>query len=154
ARFAESDGFKSDKTRPSAWRYRDWVIDALNDDLPYDQFVRLQLAGDEVAPFDASAFIATGFNRNYPYEDNNKVPGLNRQLMLDDMTDTTSAVFLGLTMGCARCHDHKYDPISQKDYYKFQALFAASTPKDDFALADPFAQAMLETVDAEVRARV
>jgi hypothetical protein len=154
ARYAESDGFKSDKTRPSAWRYRDWVIQALNADMPYDEFVRLQLAGDEIAPFDPRAFIATGFNRNYPYEDNNKVPGLNRQLMLDDMTDTTSAVFLGLTMGCARCHDHKYDPISQKDYYRFQALFAASTPKDDFALADPMAQSMLATVDAEIRARV
>ncbi len=96
ARFAESDGFKSDKTRPNAWRYRDWVIKALNDDLPYDRFVQLQLAGDELAPFDPEAFIATGFNRNWPFEDNNKVPGLNHQLMLDDMTDTTASVFLGL----------------------------------------------------------
>ncbi len=154
ARFAESDGFKSDKTRPDAWRYRDWVIRALNEDLPYDQFVRLQLAGDEAAPYDPDSFVATGFNRNWPFEDNNKVPGLNRQLMLDDMTDTTSAVFLGLTIGCARCHDHKYDPISQKDYYRFQALFAASGPKDDFALASPFEQAMLATVAAERKARV
>ena len=135
ARFAESDGFKSDKTRPNAWRYRDWVVEALNADMPYDRFVALQLAGDEVAPGDPEAFVATGFNRNWPFEDNNKVPGLNRQLMLDDMTDTTASVFLGLTVGCARCHDHKYDPISQKDYYRFQALFAATAPKDDFPLA-------------------
>ena len=123
--YAESDGFKSDKTRPNAWRYRDWVIRALNADLPYDRFLTLQLAGDEVAPSDPDAFVATGFNRNWPFEDNNKVPGLNRQLMLDDMTDTTASVVLGMTLACARCHDHKFDPISQKDYYRFQALFAA-----------------------------
>ena len=103
--------------------------------MPYDRFVALQLAGDEVAPGDPEAFVATGFNRNWPFEDNNMVPGLNRQLMLDDMTDTTASVFLGLTVACARCHDHKYDPISQKDYYRFQALFAATEPKDDFPLA-------------------
>ncbi len=96
ARFAESDGFKSDKTRPNAWRYRDWVVKAINEDLPYDRFVALQLAGDEVAPGDPDAFVATGFNRNYPFEDNNMIAGLNHQLMLDDMTDTTAGVFLGL----------------------------------------------------------
>src|SRR5262249_47675105 len=96
----------------------------------------------------------TGFNRNWPYEDNNKVPGLNRQLMLEDMTDTTASVFLGLTVGCARCHDHKYDPISQKDYYRFQALFAASTPRDDVPLAPPFEQAFHASVEAEHAARL
>jgi hypothetical protein len=153
ARFAESDGFKSDKTRPNAWRYRDWVIRALNADLPYDRFVRLQLAGDEVAPGDAEAFLATGFNRHWPFEDNNKVPGLNRQLMLEDVTDTTSSVFLGMTLACARCHDHKYDPISQKDYYRFQALFAAVAPKDDRPLATPEEQAVQASVEAEHQAR-
>jgi hypothetical protein len=130
------------------------VINALNADMPYDRFVRLQIAGDELAPFEPAAFVATGFNRNWPFEDNNKVPGLSRQLMLDDMTDTTGAVFLGLTLGCARCHDHKYDPISQKDYYRIQALFAASTPKDDFALATPFEQTVRAVVEAEQQARV
>lgn len=154
ARYAESDGFKSDKTRPNAWRYRDWVIKALNDDMPFDRFVTLQLAGDEVAPFDPQAFIATGFNRNWPFEDNNKVPGLNRQLMLEDMTDTTASVFLGLTVACARCHDHKYDAISQKDYYRFQALFAASEPRDDFALVPPFEQSLQASVEVERKARV
>jgi len=154
ARYAESDGFKSDKTRPHAWRYRDWVIRAFNSDMPYDRFLTLQLAGDEVAPLDPDAFVATGFNRNWPFEDNNKVPGLNRQLMLEDVTDTTASVFLGLTVACARCHDHKYDPISQKDYYRFQALFAASEPKDDAPLTSPFEQAFHASVQAEHRARM
>ncbi|HEV3165070.1 MAG TPA: DUF1549 and DUF1553 domain-containing protein [Isosphaeraceae bacterium] len=154
ARYAESDGFKSDKTRPDAWRYRDWVIQALNQDMPYDRFVRLQLAGDETEPGDAQAFLATAFNRHWPFEDNNKVVGLNRQLMLEDMTDTTSAVFLGLTIGCARCHDHKYDPISQKDYYRFQALFAATTPRDDYPLGSAEEEAIEAAVAAEHKARL
>ena len=154
ARYAESDGFKSDKTRPNAWRYRDWVVRALNQDMPYDRFVTLQLAGDEVSPGDEDAFIATGFNRNWPFEDNNMVAGLNRQLMLDDITDTTSAVFLGLTVGCARCHNHKFDPISQKDYYRLQAIFAAGTPRDDFPLASPIEVALQASVEAEYLARV
>ncbi len=153
SRFAESDGFKSDKTRPNAWRYRDWVVRALNSDMPYDRFVALQLAGDEVAPGDPEAFVATGFNRNFPFEDNNMVPGLNRQLMLDDVTDTTASVFMGLTVACARCHDHKYDPISQRDYYRLQAVFGASGPRDDYSLAPPFAQAVYASAEAEVRAR-
>ncbi len=138
ARYSESDGFKSDKTRPNAWRYRDWVISALNGDLSYDRFVALQIAGDELEPDSADAFIATGFNRHYPFEDNNMVPGLNRQLMLDDVTDTTASVFLGLTVACARCHDHKYDPVSQKDYYALQAIFSAVNPRDDRSIASPF----------------
>ena len=154
ARFAESDGFKSDVTRPNAWRYRDWVVQAFNDDMPYDRFVRLQLAGDEVEPGRNDAFIATGFNRNWPYEDNNNIPGLNRQLMLDDMTDTTASVFLGLTVACARCHDHKYDPISQVDYYRFQALFAASAAKDDYPLLNAVEQSMQAVIEAEHEARV
>src|SRR4051794_32581616 len=154
ARYAESDGFKSDKTRPNAWRYRDWVVQAFNADMPYDRFVALQIAGDEVAPGDLGAFIATGFNRNWPFEDNNKVPGLNRQLMLEDVTDTTASVFLGLTVGCARCHDHKFDPISQRDYYRFQALFAGSTARDDYALAGPVERVMHDAVAAEHRARL
>jgi hypothetical protein len=154
ARYAESDGFKSDKDRPNAWRYRDWAVDALNRDMPYDQFVRLQLAGDELAPGDPEAFLATAFNRNWPFEDNNMVPGLNHQLMLDDMTDTTASVFLGLTIGCARCHDHKFDPISQKDYYRFQALFAATEPDDARPLAEPFDIAVNEFVETEHQARL
>jgi Protein of unknown function (DUF1553)/Protein of unknown function (DUF1549) len=154
ARYADSDGFKNDKARPNAWRYRDWVVKALNDDLPYDRFLELQLAGDEIAPGDPDAFVATGFNRNWPFEDNNMVPGLNKQLILDDMTDTTTAVVLGLTVACARCHDHKYDAVSQRDYYRFQALFAATEAKDDFVIASAEDQAIQASVEAEHAARV
>ena len=124
ARFAETDGFEFDQARPDAWRYRDWVVEALNRDLPYDLFVRLQLAGDEVRPDDSWAFIATGFNRCYPDMVDLNDQRLRRQNALDDITETTGLVFLGLTIGCARCHDHKFDPIPQTDYYRLQAFFA------------------------------
>jgi hypothetical protein len=136
SRFAESDGFKSDNTRPHAWRYRDYVIDSLNEDKPYDRFIREQLAGDEIDPQNAAALIATGFNRHWPDEDNARNLVLRRQEILNDITDTTSAVFLGLSLGCARCHDHKYDPITQRDYYRFQAFFAATQPVDREAIED------------------
>ncbi len=152
ARFAESDGFKADVTRPNAWRYRDWVVKALNQDLPYDKFVGLQLAGDEIAPEDPDAFIATAFNRHFPFEDNNKIPGQNRQLMLEDVTDTTASVFLGLTLACARCHDHKYDPLSQKDYYRFEALFGSFAPLDNFPLASSAQKAIQATIEVEHQA--
>jgi hypothetical protein len=130
-RYAESDGFKSDVTRPTAWRYRDYVIRALNDDRPYDRFVREQLAGDELYPDNPAAHIATGYYRHFPDEDNARNLEQRRQEILNDLTDTTGQVFLGLTVGCARCHDHKYDPISQKDYYRLQAFFAAFLATDD-----------------------
>ncbi len=154
ARFAESDGYKSDKTRPLAWRYRDWVIKALNDDMPYDRFVALQVAGDEIAPEDPNAFLATGFNRNYPFEDNNMVKGLNKQLVMEDMTDTTASVFMGMTIGCARCHNHKYDPISQKDYFRFKAIFGATAAKDNASLGAPMEQAFHASIDAEFQVRL
>lgn len=153
ARFAESDGFKADDIRPNAWRYRDWVIDALNGDMPYDKFVALQIAGDELEPNSPEAFVATGLNRNYPYEYNNMVPGLNRQLILDDVVDTNAALFMGLTVACARCHDHKYDPISQKDYYRFQALFGGLAPKDDYPIGDPVEVAMKNAIQGEYDSR-
>jgi len=137
ARFAETDGFEFDQARPDAWRYRDWVVDALNRDLPYDDFVRLQLAGDELRPGDPSAFIATGFNRCYPDMVDLNDQGLRRQNALDDITETTGLVFLGLTIGCARCHDHKFDPIRQSDFYSLQAFFTPARFRDDFPLARP-----------------
>jgi hypothetical protein len=130
ARFAQTDGFKADDPRPAAWRYRDYVIRAFNADKPYDRFVQQQLAGDELFPDDLDALVATGFNRNWPDEYNAVNLEQRRQEILNDMTDTTALVFLGLTVGCARCHDHKYDPISQKDYYRVQAFFAAFQPAD------------------------
>ena len=122
ARYAESEGFKADETRPNAWRYRDYVIQAFNSNKPYDRFVKEQIAGDELWPNDTSARIATAFNRNYPDESNARNLMQRRQEILDDITDATSATFLGLTYGCARCHNHKYDPILQADYYRLQAF--------------------------------
>ena len=123
ARFAETDGFEHDKVRPNAWRYRDWVIDVLNDDLPFDQFVRLQLAGDELHPDDPQAAVATGFLLAGPDMPDINLQEERRHNFLNDMTATIGAVFLGLQMQCASCHDHKYDAISQYDFYRLRAFF-------------------------------
>jgi Protein of unknown function (DUF1553)/Protein of unknown function (DUF1549) len=141
ARYAESEGFKADETRPNAWRYRDYVIRAFNADKPYDRFIREQIAGDELWPDDSDALVATGFNRHYPDEYNARNLMQRRQEILNDITDTVGAVFLATTYACARCHDHKYDPVLQKDYYRLQAFFAASRAKDDYVLAPPAEQA-------------
>src|SRR5207248_6563533 len=116
-------------------RYRDYVIAAFNDDLPYNRFVQQQLAGDELDPEKPQALIATGFNRLLPDESNAANLEQRRQEILDDVTDVTGQVFLGLTVGCARCHDHKYDPILQTDYYRLQAFFAPMQAHDDVPLA-------------------
>jgi hypothetical protein len=129
-RYAESDGYKADDPRPDAWRYRDYVIASFNADKPYDRFVLEQLAGDELFPGDPQALVATGFLRHYPYEYNAVNLAEKRQDILNDITDTTAAAFLGLTLGCAKCHDHKTDPIAQVDYYRFQAFFAGFWPQD------------------------
>ncbi len=134
-RYAESDGFKADEHRPAAHRYRDYVIRALNADLPYDRFLRQQLAGDELEPDNPDALVATGLNRLWPDEYNAANLEQRWQEILDDVTDTTGAVFLGLTVGCARCHDHKFDPTSQVDYYSLQAFFAPLKPRDDLPAA-------------------
>jgi hypothetical protein len=134
-RYAETDGFKADDLRPAAHRYRDYVIRALNADLPYDRFVRQQLAGDELEPDNPDALVATGFLRLWPDEYNAANLEQRRQEILDDVTDVTGQVFLGLTFGCARCHDHKYDPILQTDYFRLQAFFAPMRPRDDLAVA-------------------
>jgi hypothetical protein len=130
-RYAESDGFRQDAYRPDAWRYRDYVIRAFNSDKPYDRFVREQLAGDEVAPDDPEVLVATGFLRHTIYEYNQRDARSQWQDMLNDVTDVTADVFLGLGMGCARCHDHKYDPILQQDYYRLQAFFAPMLPREE-----------------------
>lgn len=124
ARYAESSGFETDVTRPNAWRYRDYVVSAFNADKPYDRFVQEQIAGDEIWPASAEAKVATGFNRHYAEEGNQKDLLLARQEMLHDITSVVGSTFLGLTYGCAQCHDHKFDPITQKDYYRLQAFFA------------------------------
>jgi hypothetical protein len=122
ARFAETDGFEFDAVRPHAWRYRDWVIDALNRDLPFDEFVRQQIAGDELSSAPDAA-VATGFLLCGP-----DMPDLNlqeerRHQVLNEMTATVGATILGLQIGCAQCHDHKYDPLTQYDFYRLRAIF-------------------------------
>lgn len=134
ARFAESEGFKSDETRPDAWRYRDYVIQSLNADKPYDRFIQEQIAGDELWPDDPQALVATAFNRHWADESNARNIPLRRQEILNDITDTVGSVAMGLTVGCARCHDHKYDEFSQKNYYQLQAFFAAVHPRSDVPL--------------------
>ena len=134
ARYADSEGFKSDETRPNIWRYRDYVIDSFNQDKPYDRFIKEQIAGDELYPRDPAALIATGFNRHFPDESNARKLMARRQEILNDITDTVGATFLGLTFACARCHDHKFDPILQKDYYRLQAFFANTRIEDHAAL--------------------
>ena len=126
ARFAETDGFEHDLVRKNAWRYRDWVIDAINADMPYDRFVAMQLAGDELEPGDQQAAIATGFCVAGP-----DMPDINSQQerrhnVLNDVASTVGSVVLALQMGCAQCHDHKYDPISQGDFYRLRACFESA----------------------------
>ena len=123
-RFGESQGFERDKLRPDSWHYRDWVINAMNSDMPYDQFVRLQLAGDIISPDDPSAVIATGFLVAAPWDEvgqNQQSAAMKAVVRQDEMEDyvgTIGQTFLGLTLNCARCHEHKFDPVSQTEYYR------------------------------------
>jgi hypothetical protein len=134
-RYADSDGYRSDGYRPDAWRYRNYVVRSFNGDRPYDRFLTEQLAGDELNPDDPELRVATGYYRLGPYEYNQRnVPGQWADI-LNDITDVTGEVFLGLSLGCARCHDHKFDPILQKDYYRLQAFFTPLLPRDDLPMA-------------------
>lgn len=141
-RYAETEGFEYDRLIPGAWRYRDYVIQSFNDDKPYDQFVREQLAGDERESLDQTSQVATGFYRLGPVRRNagNAEVASSRNEVLTEQADSVGTVFLGLTIGCARCHDHKFDDISQADYYRFQA-FLASTRDHDVVFADAKTQA-------------
>ncbi|MFI5459568.1 MAG: DUF1549 and DUF1553 domain-containing protein [Isosphaerales bacterium] len=138
AHYADSNGYELDAERPDAWRYRDWVVHALNADLPYNRFLSMQLAGDDLMPGDRDALIATGFCRCGPREvvGGNVIPQVKRQSELIEITGTVGSVFLGLTIGCARCHDHKFDAIPTTDYYRLQAFFAASE-LTDVSMASP-----------------
>lgn len=131
ARYADSNGLHQDSDRPHAWRYRDYVIDSFNADKPYGRFVREQLAGDEIDPENPEAWIATGFCRNGPSNEENIAKNeveMYRLDQLDDIISTTSQVFLGQSVGCARCHDHKTEPISTVDYYSLLAVFDSTVP--------------------------
>jgi len=134
-RYADSDGYRIDDYRPHAWRYRDYVIRSLNEDKPYNRFVQEQLAGDELWPHDPQALIATGYLRHWIYEYNARDVRGQWTTVMNDLTDTTGDVFLGMGVQCARCHDHKFDPILQKDYYRLQAFFAPILPREDLIAA-------------------
>ena len=122
-RYAESNGFERDSDKPHIWRYRDYVIDAFNADVPYDRFLLEQLAGDEIENPTASSMIATGLHRLMQWDDE---PADRLQHLFDNLDDNVRIIgegMLGMTIGCARCHDHKGDPFSQEDYYSFMAFF-------------------------------
>ena len=126
-RYADSSGFANDFLRPNAWRYRDYVIRAFNTDKPYDRFVLEQIAGDELKPDDPEHQVAVGFLRMGPWEHTGmSVARVTRQLFLDDVTNSVGQVFLGHVLRCARCHDHKFDPVPTRDYYSIQAVFATT----------------------------
>ena len=135
-RYADTGGLSNDYERSNAWRYRDWVVRAFNDDLPYDDFIRAQLAGDEYAASDetegtaAADPIATGFLRMGPW-DTAMIPKEEaRQLFLDDVTHSVGQTFLSMPLRCCKCHDHKFDPIPTRDYYRIYATFAGSQPAE------------------------
>ena len=157
-RFGETHGFETNRGRPSAWRYRDYVINSFNDDKPYDEFIREQIAGDAVGNELGTGFLVAG-----PH-DIVKSPDINLTLMqrqdeLADLINVTGTTFLGLTLGCARCHSHKFDPVSQKDYYAIQATFAGvrhaerviSTEKKDPTPLDKEISRLKESLGASLR---
>jgi hypothetical protein len=146
-RFAESDGYEYDTHRPDAYRFRDYVVQSFNDDKPYNQFVKEQLAGDEMDPANETYLVASGFNRLGPLRKNagNQDVASSRNEVLTEMTNIVGAAFLGVTVGCARCHDHKFDPFRQSDYYRLQGYFSQAQPHD-LIRATPEEQAAYKSV--------
>ncbi len=136
-RYAESDGYRQDAYRPDAWPYRDYVIRSFNEDKPYNQFVREQLAGDEIAPDDPETLIGTAFLRHGIYEWNQADAEMQRDLIVSELAGVTGELFLGLSVSCAQCHDHKFDPILQRDYFRMKSFFEPLQWRDDLPLATP-----------------
>ncbi|HWB07352.1 MAG TPA: DUF1549 and DUF1553 domain-containing protein [Verrucomicrobiales bacterium] len=160
-RYAETDGYEHDTVRPHAWRYRDYVIRSFNSDKPYDRFVREQIAGDELWPDDRDARVATAFALLGPDMTDSADQTQRRLNTLNDAVDTTAAAFLGLTLGCARCHDHKFEPLTQRDYYSFQSFFAPAqfeselkVPTEDEKKAYAAAQTEWEMKTAPAREKL
>jgi mono/diheme cytochrome c family protein len=152
-RFAETNSFERDGLKPNAWKYRDYVIRSFNADKPYDQFIREQLAGDELDVVTDESMIATGYYRLGTWDDEPADPEQARYDDFDDIISTTSQAMLGLTIGCARCHDHKIDPIPQTDYYGLLAFFADVTPYADIYERDPARNSLWDMTTAEERAQ-
>jgi hypothetical protein len=131
-RYADTNGYELDAFRPHAWRYRDYVVDSFNSDKPYDRFILEQIAGDELFPSNKEALIATGFHRAGPIHlvSGNQDVEMNRQEVLTEFVSGVGTTFMGITIGCAKCHNHKFDPILQADYYRLQAIFSSTEGKD------------------------
>lgn len=160
-RYCESDGWNQDAYRPHIWRYRDYVVNSFNGDKPYPQFVREQLAGDEIRADDPNHLIAAGYLRLGIYEYNQRDARSHWDDIMNEMTDVTADVFLGIGMACARCHDHKFDPILQKDYFKLRAFFEPVSWRDDVPGATQAEEADYrqqlaewESATKEIRARI
>ena len=162
-RFAESQGFERNKFYPSAWKYRDWVIEAFNNDMPYDEFVRLQLAGDRLRPNDPEALVATGYLTCGTHDalgltQGSEVMRANtREDELENLVGNVGQTFLGLTINCARCHDHKFDPIHQREFFELAATFGGverklhQLPPPDAESAGSSPRAAMESADAQLR---
>jgi hypothetical protein len=152
ARYADSAGFQNDQTRPNNWRYRDYVINAFNQDKPYARFIQEQLAGDELWPDSEEAHIATGFLGNYPDNYNSRDLVQRKYQITTDMTDTVAEALLASTIGCARCHNHKADKVSQKEYFQLQAFFANTSFDDKVEAAKGAQELAYEKQQAAYRA--
>ena len=152
-RYADSDGYNQDAYRPNAWRYRDYVVRAMNADAGYDRFIREQLAGDELYPGDPEAALATGFLRLWPYEYNLKAARVQLDAIFSDLTDVAGDALLGLGVQCARCHDHKFDPILQTDYYSLRSFFAGLRFVDEPVFPTAEAKAEYEAKRSEWEAK-
>ena len=153
-RFAETNGYERDSRKDLIWKYRDYIIRAFNEDKPYDRFIKEQLAGDELPDKDGDSITATGFYRLGIWDDEPADRPLARYDYLDDILRTSSETFLGMTVGCARCHDHKIDPIPQKDYYTFLSFFSDISPHgkggtNHVPITDPKSKAQMEQQRAE-----
>ncbi|MFL6657575.1 MAG: DUF1549 and DUF1553 domain-containing protein [Massilia sp.] len=160
ARYADSAGFQNDQTRPNNWRYRDYVINAFNQDKSYSRFIQEQLAGDELWPDNQEARIATGFLGNYPDNYNSRDLVQRKYQITTDMTDTVGEALLASTIGCARCHNHKADKVSQKEYFQLQAFFAntsfddkVNATKGEQELAYEKQQAIYREATKDIRAK-
>jgi hypothetical protein len=168
AHFGESDGFEFDRMRPNAWPYRDWVIEVLNRDLPYDEFARLQVAGDVLRPEDPAAITAAGFLIHGAHDALMPAGDAMRQMMrqdeLEDVVGLVGQTFLGLTVHCARCHDHKFDPIRTEDYYRLASSLAGVRRGDRSLPAGPIPEDLpahlaglrkeLQSLEESARAKV
>lgn len=158
-RYADTNGYERDEFRPEMWRYRDYVVRSFNADKPFSQFVREQLAGDELAgtepetAADVEALIATGFLRLGQWDSTAAIfqeePRLQAEIQAD-LTNTTASAFLGLTMSCCQCHDHKYDPLSQADHYRLRAFFASATPRNDLPAAPAESRRTIDSANARI----